>query len=227
MKVINETKDLILDIGGPIEVVPKYANGEYAEVTLDGDFLTVGGNPMPLNQITEPTFTSPSQLVQRVYRWIHEVDNLVANTDLIDVPLEVVEASTVGTTGDGKRYFQIGPKLHNTELIGIRPMHITAGSGSDTDITLQKQRPASASTWTTTEIVSTTCNIEIKDGEAWGYDKDVIDANGDAATYSSAAYPCIDPQEAKMLLNDRLKINIDSWMTGAEGLTLLLTFRPL
>lgn len=225
--ITNQLKHLIVDIDGTITLVKKLTDGVYPTISHNNGTIAINEIRFPYNRVKTPDTTSERQLVTRLLVWCEEAEKPVASTDLIEIPLEIVEATTVGTTGDGKRYLPIGPKLHNTRIDRVLPFHITAGSGSDTDITIQRLRPASATTWTTTEIVSTTCTAEIKDGELWGWDKDYVDANGDAANYSSAANPCIDPDNAKLLLGDMLKINIDTWMTNAQGLIIDLSLRPL
>lgn len=124
----------------------------------------------------------------------------VAYTEMI---VEVIEAATNVTTGDGKRYIPIGSKLNTHNLVYTHAQHVTAGSGGGTsDVQLHNVTDA-------VDMLSTKITID----------------SGETKTSTAATPAVINASNDFLSENDLLRVDIDAaTSTPPKGLMLVLGF---
>lgn len=122
----------------------------------------------------------------------------------------VIDYTTNCATGDGKLYFRIPSALNGMNLVSVHAGVVTAGTTNTMDVQIARMRPASASTYTTVDMLSTKLTID----------------SAEMGSQDAAAAAVIDTSNDDVATNDQLRIDIDAvHTTPAKGLIVTLEFQ--
>lgn len=121
----------------------------------------------------------------------------------------VTDFATNTATGDGKFYFTVPEELNGMDLIAAHAQVITAGTTGTTDIQLARQRPSSASAFTTVDMLSTKLTID----------------SAELGSQNAATAAVINTSNDDVATNDQIRIDVDAVSTTpAKGLIVRLRF---
>lgn len=136
----------------------------------------------------------------------------VTTANIVDVELVVVGFTTALTTGDGKYYFVIPPRLTGMNLIAVSAHVITVSSSGAVNVDLAR-----------CAVVATgnTCSGTVVDMLSTNL---TIDAN-ESKSSTAAAAAVIDTSNDDVVTDQAIRIDVDGAGTGTQGLIVILRFQ--